>query len=145
MKRLFYLKADAIINQAVLDHFAIQVNPKRDIASPDQITAHAIKQALLHVIHAKYPIASHETVEQFVCVIIGSIMHHDPVIAVSLNGEKSSLRIWDEIINAIRAEWIEHYAGSPISNEDIYVAITCQMLVDLEQRFFSSRMTFQKE
>lgn len=137
VKRLFNQQADAVINQTVLDHFAISVNPKRDISSPDKITAHAIKQALLHVIHARYPKASQDTVEQFVCVVIDSILHLDPIIALSLTGDKPSLQHWGEIINAIRADLIGYYAGSPMSNADIFVVITRKIIMGLEQRFFT--------
>ena len=136
MKRLFYQHANAVINQKVLDHFAISVNPKRDISNPDKMTAYAIKQALLHAIRAKYPIASNETTEQFVCVVIDSILHLDPIIAFSLTGDKPSLRIWEDIIDTIRKKVTWRYAGSSMSNEKQYEIIVENMLEDLENRFF---------
>ena len=136
MKRLFQQKVDAIINTKILELYGIVLSANRDISNPDKVSAYAIKQALLHAISAKYPKASHETAEQFVCVVIDSIMHLDPIVAFSLTGDKPSLRIWEDIIDTIRKKITWRYAGSSMSNEKLYEIIVENMLEDLENRFF---------
>ena len=136
MKRLFQQHADAIINTKIMELYGIVVSAKRDISNPDKMTAYAIKQALLHAIRAKYSNASNETTDQFVCVVIDSIMHLDPIIAFSLTGDKASLRIWEDIIDTMRKKITWRYAGSCMSNEKLYEIIVENMLKDLENRFF---------
>ena len=136
MGRLFYQRADAIINKAVLDHFAIEVNPKRDIANPDKITAYAIKQALINAVGTRFPEASTEAIQQYVCVILCRVFHVDPQIIGELQLNKPSVILWGEIVEAIRKKIIWDFAGSSKSNDELYKLIVEQMLRELENRFF---------
>ena len=136
MKRLFFQQADAIINQAVLDHFAIKVNPQRDIASPDKITTYAIKQALINAVRTRFLEASTETIQQYVCVILCHVFHVDPQIIGELQLNKPSVILWGEIVEAIRKKIIWDFAGSSKSNDELYQVIVEELLQDLENRFF---------
>ena len=137
MKRLFYQqRADAIINQAVLDHFAIKVNPQRDIGNPDKITVYAIMRAMEFVVAQKHPQTSKASVTQFVSCVMQSIMHIELQILQEMINKKPSLAIWGEIVDSMRDKLIEHYAGSHLTNEEIYERVVKELLLDLESRFF---------
>ena len=136
MGRLFYQRADAIINQKVLDHFALNVNPQRDIGNLDKITAYAIMRGMEFVVVQMHPQASKASVVQFVSCVMQSIMHIEPKILPEMISKQASLAIWDEIVDSMRAKLIAHYVGRHLTNEEIYAIIVKQVLLDLESRFF---------
>lgn len=139
MKRLFYQHAAAVINQAVLDFFDLEVNKKCDIANPDKMTTYAVGQGIKFALRNKYPTAKDADVNQFVSCIVRNILHISSPIIHALIADTPSLKIWQGIIDSKREDLIKRYAGSQKSNEDIYIAITEKLLMDLEQRFFVSQ------
>lgn len=136
MRRLFFQQADSIINQAVLTYFAIECNEKRDIAQPDKITVYAIMRAMEVVIVQKHPQASKTAVIQFVSCVMKSIMHIEPKLLPEIISKQASLAIWHEIVDSMRQKLIAHYAGSHLTNEEIYERVAKELLLDLESRFF---------
>ena len=136
MKRLISSSTAGIINAAVLQYYNIECNEQRDIGNLNKSTAYAIKQAMVHSIHNRYPKAEEKQVNQFVSCIIRYIMHMEPEIAGKLTENEPLLCTWGRVIDDIRQKLIKVYAGSEMSNDKVIAAIVPELLKELERTYF---------
>ena len=133
MKRLIKQKASRLVNKTVLDFYGITLNPKKDLATLDKVTIHAIKQAMICAVTHRYPDQFDWITDLMVNCVLSFVMHLDPQLVRREAKVDAQLLLWDNVATAIREFAATKYASSSLPNETIVPVIVDEILVGLEK------------